>query len=329
MQPTQLPPLGSPNRQVIVTGNEKGGSGKSTTAVHLAVALATEGYRVATLDLDARQGTLTRYLENRAAFVERTGIDLPVPTVDAPDLPVDGDADDLEAAVVDRVARLRETADIVLVDTPGSAGPITTAGHTQADILVTPINDSFIDLDLLARVDPDTLKVIRPSRYAETVWALRQARARQGLPAVDWIVVRNRLSALDPRNKRDVGAVLAQLEKRLAFRQAPGFGERVIFRELFLKGLTLLDLRAVGMEGGLSMSHVAARQELRSLLKAIGLATEPAAAAAPTVETASVESHGTADRGPQPVGGGGRSLAQHLGRRFFGGRVSERGTTES
>jgi chromosome partitioning protein len=95
--------------------------------------------------------------------------------------------------------------------------------------------------------------------------------------SIDWIVVRNRLSTLDTRNKRNMEKVLASLAKRIGFRTAPGFGDRVIFREMFLSGLTLLDLRDTGTK--LTMSHIAARQEVRDLLNAV--VSGPATVAAP------------------------------------------------
>src|ERR1700749_4640486 len=64
---------------VIVLGNEKGGSGKSTTAMHVAVALLKAGQRVATIDLDSRQKSFTHYVENRKAWAERTKLALEVP----------------------------------------------------------------------------------------------------------------------------------------------------------------------------------------------------------------------------------------------------------
>ena len=194
---------------MLVIGNEKGGSGKSTTALHIAVALLGEGARVATLDLDARQGTLSRYIENRAAYARRKGIDLPMPihaAVPLSTLPdrIAAEADEtarFEAALEPAVA----AADFVIVDTPGSDTHLSRLAHTWADTLLTPLNDSFIDLDLLARVDPDTLKIVRPSIYAEAVWKQRQMRAIQGGRPVDWVVMRNRLSSLAARNKRDMG----------------------------------------------------------------------------------------------------------------------------
>ena len=64
---------------VIVVGCEKGGSGKSTTSMHLTVALLRLGFAVGTVDLDGRQWTLTRYLSNRAATMQRDGTRLPMP----------------------------------------------------------------------------------------------------------------------------------------------------------------------------------------------------------------------------------------------------------
>jgi chromosome partitioning protein len=265
---TQAPRVGG-RAHVLVLGNEKGGSGKSTTAMHIVVALLSDGARVATIDLDARQGTFTRYIENRAAYAARKAIDLPMPMHAA--VMASGDSADektrLEAALEPAVTG----ADFVVIDTPGSDTHLSRLAHTWADTLLTPLNDSFIDLDLLARVDPETLKVIRPSIYAEAVWKQRQVRAVQGQRPVDWIVMRNRLSSLAARNKRDMGTVIEALAKRIGFRTAQGLSERVIYRELFLSGLTLLDLKRGGTGPSLTMSHVAARQEVRDLVAALNL----------------------------------------------------------
>ena len=270
---------------VLVIGNEKGGSGKSTTALHIAVALMNDGARVATIDLDARQGTLTRYIENRAAYARRTASDLPMPSPTA--VPASGDAADekarFEAALEPAVTR----TDYVVIDTPGSDTHLSRLAHTWADTLLTPLNDSFIDLDLLARVDPETLKIVRPSVYAEAVWKQRQIRAVQGARPVDWIVMRNRLSSLAARNKRDMGTVIEALARRIGFRVAAGLSERVIYRELFLSGLTLLDLKRGGAGPSLTMSHVAARQEVRDLVAALNL--PPPDAPAPSAVPATAE----------------------------------------
>ena len=253
---------------VIVLGNEKGGSGKSTTAIHLAVSLLRAGHPVGVVDLDARQGTLTRHVGNRAVYAERHGLDLPLPAVRAVERSTEAtEAREFQAAM----DALSQDCAYIVIDTPGSDSPLSRLGHAAADTLVTPLNDSFVDLDMLATVDPDTLEILRPSQYADMVFEQRKARMAARRRPIDWIVLRNRLAHLDARNKRDMGVILEKLARRIGFRLAPGFGERVIFRELFLKGLTLLDLRDADPEGGLTMSHVAARQEVRSLIEAIGL----------------------------------------------------------
>jgi chromosome partitioning protein len=268
---------------VLVIGNEKGGSGKSTTALHVAVSLMSDSSRVATLDLDARQGTLGRYLENRAAYARRKGIELAMPIHAAVPLST---LPDRAAAEADETARFETAlepalaaADFVIVDTPGSDTHLSRTAHVWADTLLTPLNDSFIDLDLLARVDPDTLEIVRPSIYAEAVWKQRQLRAIQGGRPVDWVVMRNRLSTLAARNKRDMGNAIEALARRIGFRVAAGLSERVIYKELFLNGLTLLDLKRGNGGPSLTLSHVAARQEVRDLVAALNL--PPAAAPAP------------------------------------------------
>ena len=169
------------------------------------------------------------------------------------------------------MVQLQQSHDYVVMDTPGSDTPLSRVGHSFADTLVTPMNDSFVDLDLLARVDGDNLKIMGPSLYSEMVWDQKKQKAQRNGGSIDWVVMRNRLSTIDARNKRDIEKLLTELSKRLAFRLAPGFGERVIFREMFLQGLTLLDLRDVGSAWRLNLSHVAARQEVRGLMQTVNL----------------------------------------------------------
>jgi chromosome partitioning protein len=277
----QSQPARQPGRaHVLVIGNEKGGSGKSTTALHIAVALMSDGARVATLDLDARQGTLSRYVENRAACAKRKAVELSLPMHAA--VPASADEADEKARFEAVLEPILASTDFVIVDTPGSDTHLSRLAHTHADTLLTPLNDSFIDLDLLARVDPDTLKILRPSIYAEAVWKQRQLRAVQGGRPVDWVVMRNRLSSIAARNKRDMGTVIEALAKRIGFRVAAGLSERVIYKELFLNGLTLLDLKRGGSGPSLTLSHVAARQEVRDLVAALTL--PPPAAHAPSAD---------------------------------------------
>jgi chromosome partitioning protein len=272
---------------IIVLGNEKGGSGKSTTAMHIIVSLIQRGFKVASLDLDARQGTLSRYIENRAAYRAASGLPLGLPEhrrvrpSQAETLSeAHGEESESLAAALTEVGAV----DFIVADAPGTDSYLSRLMHARADTLVTPLNDSFLDLDLLARIDAEGRKIIGPSLYAEMVWEQRKRRAISDGGSIDWIVMRNRLGHIDARNKRDIGRLLEQLARRIGFRQAPGFGERVIFRELFPKGLTLLDLREGGMGVAMNLSHVAARQEVRALIQAIGLEDE-----AVSVETVAAE----------------------------------------
>ncbi len=253
---------GAASAHLIVLANEKGGSGKSTTAVHIGVALAHAGFRVAMIDLDARQRTVARYLENRGVFAAARGLQLP-----SPDVVVIADGPDAGAELT---LRLQQAAglDFIVIDTPGRDSDLARAALALADTIVTPINDSFVDLDLIGQVDPESFAVKRPSFYAELIWDARRARAKADGGQVDWVVLRNRLSTLEARNRKRVGAALTALASRVGFRIVGGLSERVIFREFFPRGLTLLD--KAGLED-FSLSHVGARMELRTLLAGLKL----------------------------------------------------------
>lgn len=268
----------SKRAHIIVVGNEKGGTGKSTVSMHLIVTLLGMGLSVGSIDIDARQATLTRYIQNRKGRKDAAELGLAVPDHVAVPPTTDPAAD--ENRLLETMQRLRELHDVVVIDTPGSDHYLSRLGHSFADTLVTPLNDSLVDLDVLARVDPQTMKIVRPSHYAEMVWETKKTRALRGEKAVvEWIVLRNRLAHLDARNKQSMEKLLGDLSRRIGFRVAPGLGERVIYRSLFLEGLTLLDLRHKVLGFEMNMSNVAARQELRALVEAIGLdrlAAQPA-----------------------------------------------------
>jgi chromosome partitioning protein len=245
----------------VVFANEKGGTGKSTTAVHTAIALAAGGRSVAALDLDSRQRTMTRYFENRDATMRRLEKELPQARYEVLE-------DQSEQALSAALERLCDGAEVVVVDTPGRDDAVARAAILRADTLVTPMNDSFVDLDLIGQVHPENYKVTRPSFYAELVWNSRTQRAKVTGRSVDWVVLRNRLQHIDSHNLRRVGAALDELARRVGFRVIPGLGERVIYRELFPKGLTLLDLGQIGEVG---LGHIAARQELREMIAGLGI----------------------------------------------------------
>lgn len=259
---------------IIVLGNEKGGSGKSTTAMHVCAALMWSGYTVGVIDLDLRQQSLGGYVRNREAYVAREDAALPLPHLFSLST---SDADSLTEAMSEEETRFAEalstldaTCQFIVIDCPGAHTRYAQMAHSAADTLITPMNDSLVDLQLLARMDPASGDVIGPSIYAEMVWSARQLRASAGLPPLDWVVLRNRMAMIEARNRRRVGDALEDLARRIRFRLVPGFSERVIFRELYLQGLTLLDLKELGA-GRLTMSNIAARQEVRDLMKSLNL----------------------------------------------------------
>jgi chromosome partitioning protein len=266
---------------IIVFGNEKGGSGKSTTAMHVLVALLKAGRTVASIDTDSRQRSLTRYLENRALWRQRTGQKLELPVHFAVPLG-EGAGDDRIADVEGRefrafaeaISRVERRFECIVVDTPGSNSYLMRVSHAMADTLITPINESFVDLDVLARVNPLTYAVEGPSHYAELVAEARRHRERIDQHNTDWIVVRNRMTALGNRNRKNILRGLEEIAARLDLRLAEGISERMIFREFFPRGLTALDVldkETLGSEP--TISHIAARGEITRLIQALRLPT--------------------------------------------------------
>ena len=249
----------------ITFANEKGGTGKSTTAVHVAVALAFSGKRVVAFDLDHRQRTMDRYFENRAATAAKRGIDLATARCHVVDglLPADFEA------LVEREAA---DADFIVIDTPGRDDPLARHAAAETDTLVTPMNDSFVDFDLIGQVEGESFKVKKLSFYAELIWEARLKRSKSTLEQqrrqMDWVVVRNRTGYTEARNMARIEKALTEMSKRVGFRVAKGLSERVIYRELFPSGLTLLDK---GQLGDLGTSHLVARQELRGLVASLHL----------------------------------------------------------
>ena len=263
----------------IVFGNEKGGSGKSTTAMHVIVALLKLGYRVGSIDLDFRQASLTHYFENRRRHAEASGESLLRPShhrVMGCDEPNRRRAEAVERENLQEAFSALGDCQFVVIDTPGSDSYLSRLGHLNADTLITPINDSFLDVDVIAEIDRERREVLGPSVYSQMVWQQNNQRVISGRKPIDWIVMRNRMSHIDPRNKREIAGLLEKLAKRIGFRLSPGFGERMIYRELFLKGLTLLDMPI--QEGRmLNASHNAARGEVAALLRTVGVLQNQAA----------------------------------------------------
>lgn len=249
----------------ITFANEKGGTGKSTTAVHVAVALAYSGKRVVAFDLDHRQRTMDRYFENRAATAAKRAVELPTAACHV----IEGlSSEEFEALAAHEAAG----ADFIVIDTPGRDDPLARHAAAESDTLVTPMNDSFVDFDLIGQVEGESFKVRKLSFYAELIWEARLKRSKATLEQqrrqMDWVVVRNRTGYTEARNMARIEKALTEMSKRVGFRIAKGLSERVIYRELFPSGLTLLDK---GQLGDLGTSHLVARQELRGLVAGLNL----------------------------------------------------------
>lgn len=265
---------------VIVVGNEKGGAGKSTVAMHLVTALLHGGAKVAALDLDLRQQSMNRFFANRKAWAAANGATLPHP--------VERRLSEDDAALSRRdfaeavtrfeevFALARDEAEFIVIDTPGSDNLLMRAAHSRADQIVTPINDSFVDFDMLGHLDPVTMELIKPSLYSETVWEARKSRMVKDRRAIDWLVLRNRLATTESRNRKRLDERVQALSRRAGFRVGPGLRDRVIYRELFPFGLTIADISSTVRPVAVSLSHVAARQELRAIMSAMGLESDEA-----------------------------------------------------
>ena len=261
---------------VVVIGNEKGGSGKSTIAMHVAVALLKAGQRVATIDLDSRQRSFTHYIENRRSWAKRAKLDLAVPEHHCVARGEGTKIDDNEAVefsgFASAITAVEHTHDFVLIDTPGSDSYLTRLAHSMADTLITPLNDSFLDFDVLGTVDPETFALTGTSHYAEMVREARRQRRIVDGKLIDWVVIRNRMSTPGSHNKLLVGEGLEALARRLGFRFIAGLAERVVYRELFPRGLTALDqLEEETLGSQSSMSHVSAQEEVSQLLSMLKL----------------------------------------------------------
>jgi chromosome partitioning protein len=261
----------------ITIGNQKGGTGKSTTAVHLAIGLLARGQSVGCIDLDGEQGTFSHYLANRRAYAEKAGAQVPMPVCRRLQ---PSEAQDQDLAEQEDRARLNEAVeafagcDYLIVDTPGNQGRLSRLGHVNADVLITPLNDSFLDIDVLAEIDLDARQGLAPSAYAQMVMTQNEQRRARGWPPIDWVVMRNRLGQLDTRNSRDMRRLLDQLSQRMGFRLLPGLSERMVFRELFYKGLTLFDLPEATDAARDNASRWNARNEIGRLVDAMAACRE-------------------------------------------------------
>ena len=267
-------PKRAPSPQVIVVGNEKGGAGKSTVAALIATAMLYRSARVAVIDADLRQQSLSRFLANRRSWLPAAGVEAPVPLEyklhEDPTLLAMADEEEIVTRFESAVGMAMADSDLLVIDTPGSDTALSRCAHLQADLVVTPMNDSFVDFDVLGQVDPLTLKLLRPSQYAQVVLEARETREYHGRK-LDWVVLRNRMAAADGRNRERLTHGLETLADEVGFRIGPSLRERVTYREMFPFGLTIADLMPGVRPLNVSSPRQAARDELRDLLISLRL----------------------------------------------------------
>lgn len=250
---------------IIVVANEKGGVGKSTMAFHLCVGLAEKGYRVAAIDLDRRQQSLARALDNREGTARRLGIALPSPVFTALE-------NQSGAMLCQEIARIGWGCDFIIVDAPGHDSAVARRAIAMADTLATPVNSSFVDLDLLGRFDPVSMKLKAPGCFSMLVNELRAERARREMKPLDWVVLQSRTRHHGSHNQHRIDEALQYMSTSIGFRLGQGLSERVAYRELFLLGLTHLDLRRIP---DLARTQVHARGEILRLLDDLDLPEAP------------------------------------------------------
>lgn len=263
---------------IIVVGNEKGGSGKSTAAMHMIVGLLKRRYSVGSIDLDTRQASLTHYVQNRVRYAAEQDGSLELPDHRRLDVPEHLDSNDSRNEALRNFASAIERMqghDYIVIDTPGAETFLSHLGHVVADTLITPLNDSFLDLDVLIRLDAGGQNILGASAYAHAVLSRSERRKELGGPPTKWIVMQTRRAQLESRNRRQLDRLLEELSKRIGFRLAPGLSERVVYRELFTLGLTVLDIdeHMDANHRAENSSRRAAREEVDRL---VSLVADPA-----------------------------------------------------
>ena len=260
--------------KLIVFGNEKGGTGKSTSAILVMIYLLQRGEKVGVIDLDIRQKTLSQFLENRNLYSRNMNLDIDMPEIgvvkeylsDSKSLTYKKEVDSLNKLITE----LKSTSDYILIDCPGFNSNLSVRAHEMADLIVTPINDSFIDFDLLGRLDPSSKRIKYASIYSEMIWNARKHRIASDQTSQDWVVLSNRTNHLKSKNKNQLDKSILELSKRCGFKIVSGFSERNIFRELFVLGLTPLDVSTIS-GWKFTVSHINARNEIRNLMKGLNI----------------------------------------------------------
>jgi chromosome partitioning protein len=134
--------------QIIVSGNLKGGTGKTTIAVNLACALAARGFAASVLDVDPQGSALEWSQHGR----------LPVAVGGVPSIQVTG-----SSRWLSRAAELAKGVDVLVIDLPPLIVPAIAAAMMIADLVLVPITPSAVDVAPTERV-LRTIRIARESR---------------------------------------------------------------------------------------------------------------------------------------------------------------------
>ena len=246
----------------MVWGNAKGGVGKSTLALHFSLQCMHEKLSVACLDADGDQGTLFRSIENRKQYCKRNNISFPVPEM-IRFCPSAYANTSLAIEAIDAVLEQCAHFDIIVIDTQGSDTPVGRYIHQQCQVLISPLTDSLLDLDLfvnISQIQENSHHTLPLGSYAHMVWEQRLSKISQTQEHLEWVVVRNRMGGQISPTQMQLEKILKSLAPRVGFHIGPSIGDRSIFRELFPCGLTVMD-----REGLTTLAHITARQEIKSV----------------------------------------------------------------
>lgn len=116
--------------RIIVVAQQKGGSGKTTIAVNLAIAFLRQGLRVALLDTDP-QGSLGRWFMTRRERLGETGLEFSTSSA---------------WGVSYECEKLRRGVDVILIDTPPKVDADLRPALREADLVLVPVASSHVDL---------------------------------------------------------------------------------------------------------------------------------------------------------------------------------------
>jgi len=246
--------------QVITIGNNKPGAGKTTLAVHVILSLVSYGYRVCAIDIDPDQRSLSHYLENRKRYMNQRGITLPMPTAHAT-----VNQRSLSTAISndthchhfqDYIHRICQEYDFLVMDTQAFNSFLSRFAHSLANIIITPVNYSLSDIE---------------GEYWSLIERRNDTQNQIHSTPLRWFILRNRYLLVDTPGIRHIYKQFSRLAFSHELIWKDGLQERPLYHELFLRGLSLLDVGEENHGIEVTLPYIAARQELRQFLRTLCL----------------------------------------------------------